>query len=206
MKRVFVFCMLVFLFPWLPVAGDHPQEIPRDMQQKIRSIMTLSCDFEQEREVSVLTEKATSKGKIFYQKSDKLHWQYLTPARSGFVVNGDGIMITGADGQPVPDQSSSRIFRQISKIILMGLDGTGLSDSRDFSVTCASGAGCIVVHLSPAGRDLRKFFTGIDLHFTLPDYIVDKVVICEISGDKTTIRMKNTVVNKPIDPLVFEIK
>lgn len=206
MKRVFVFCMLVFLFPWLPVAGDHPQEISRDMLQKIRSIMTLSCDFEQEREVSVLTGKAISKGKIFYQKSDKLHWQYLSPERSGFVVNGDAIMITGADGQPVPDQGSSRIFRQISRIILMGLDGTGLSDSKAFSVTSTPGAGNIVVHLSPTGRDLKKFFTGIDLHFTLPDYIVEKVVISEVSGDRTTIRMKNTVINKPIDPLVFVIK
>jgi len=73
----------------LPVVLPGIQDYPPEMRNALKEVRTLTCDFQQEREVSVLTEKGISRGTLVYQKDVALLWQYNMPDRSGFLVRNN---------------------------------------------------------------------------------------------------------------------
>src|SRR3954464_4806634 len=65
----------------------------RESLSKVNStIETISSDFLQTKNLSLLAEKIKSKGKFYYKKEDKVRIEYLTPYSYLLVMSGGQMM------------------------------------------------------------------------------------------------------------------
>ncbi len=196
--------LLVSLLICFPSSFSGTQDFPPDMRNVLQAVHTLTCDFQQEREVSVLTEKGISRGRLVYQKDVALLWQYNMPDHSGFLIRNNDLILLGKDGNPVNDNGAGGLFRQIGKIVLMGLNGEILQDNEDFKPKYVTVGDYLHVKLQPVKQDMKRLFSELELFFRKEDYMIQTVVIHEVSGDKTTVRMGNMRINVPIEDKMFE--
>lgn len=193
--------LLLLLFYGMSVPGT--QDDPYGMKQALKNVQTISCAFQQEREVSVLTEKGISRGKLLYKKDVALLWQYDQPDKSGFLLKGNDITILDRSGNPMTDQRAGGLFRHIGKIILMGLTGDMLEESGEFRPEVISSGDFIKIVLVPNQKEMKRLFTHMELFFRKEDYVIQTVVIYETSGDKTTVRFGDIRLNLPVDDKKF---
>ncbi|HHV02323.1 MAG: outer membrane lipoprotein carrier protein LolA [Bacteroidales bacterium] len=200
MKRFLILPLLICAGMSVPGTQDYPA----GMKNALQNVQTLSCEFQQEREVSVLTEKGISRGRLVYKKDGGLLWQYNNPDRSGFLLRGNDITILDRSGNPVPDPGAGGFFRHIGKIILLGMSGEILEDSGNFTSEFVSSGDFIQVRLFPAQKDMKRMFTHMELFFRKEDHMIQTIVIYEVSGDKTTVRLGNIRFNLPIDDKIFD--
>jgi len=182
----------------------------KEMMQKIseasEQMKTLRCDFVQRKTISILSDEMVSEGKMFFKQQDKLKWEYSKPYQYEFVMNGDKVMINSGTSKNVIDINSSKLFKEISKIILAGINGSGIFDTAKFSFQFKIGDKDNMVILTPKQKELKQMFHEIRLSFNKSDYTVNSVEIEERNGDITHIKMKNKQINKELSDEIFTIR
>ena len=57
------------------------------------NMKTMQCDFVQTKYLKMLNDKMVSRGKMYYQQSNKLRWEYTSPYTYTFVLNGNNVRI-----------------------------------------------------------------------------------------------------------------
>lgn len=191
-------------------AQQHPDaareaQIKSSIVAASASIESLSCDFVQTKQLSLLASTLVSKGTMHYQKSDKLCWRYTTPYRYEFVLNGRRVAVRNEKSSNVIDTGSNRLFERISRIIVASVSGEGIFDSTDFNFSFTLFPDRIDVAMLPRSKQMAGMFESVTLQFSLADYSVDTVVMVEQGGDTTTIKFKNRKTNVPIDQSLFGV-
>ncbi|MDR2495818.1 MAG: outer membrane lipoprotein carrier protein LolA [Tannerellaceae bacterium] len=167
---------------------------------------SLACDFEQTKELSILDEKMTSKGRMYYRNDRCVRWEYASPYAYTFVFNNNRILMMQADGKrSVTDVRSNNLFQEIVKIMISSIDGSGLTDSKSFTSTFFTGGNAPMVTLVPLRKDVRRMFASIKLFFTEADYSVDTVVMEESNGDTTIIKLTGKRYNENFSPSLFAV-
>jgi outer membrane lipoprotein-sorting protein len=180
------------------------------MRQKITEASTylksLRCDFVQKKTISILSDEMISEGKMFFKQKDKLRWEYTKPYQYEFVMNGDKLMTISGTTKNIIDVNSSNAFREISKIIISGINGSGIFDSSRFTAKFFTGAKENMVALTPKQKEIKQMFNEIRIYFNKTNHAATSVEIVELNGDKTFIEMKNQQINKELSDEIFTIK
>lgn len=178
-----------------------------EMKEKITTasagMKTLRCDFEQVKTLSVLMDEMVSRGFMLYKQPDNLHWEYTQPYRYIFAMNNDKVMIDSGQDKNVIDVNSSGLFREISRIILSGINGKDIFDDTRFSIKYMTGTAGYLVILHPKQKEIKQMFNEILLFFDAKDHTVNVAEMREAGGDKTIIRMKDKKINTEIDDAAF---
>ena len=194
-------------------AQDYREASPEQQKQMLERITgassrmkSLTADFEQTKELSILNEKMTSKGRMYYRNDRCVRWEYTTPYAYTFVFNNNRILMTQADGKrSVTDIKSNNLFQEIVKIMISSIDGSGLTDSKSFTSKFFISGNSPMVTLTPLRKDVRQMFASIKLFFNSTDYSVDTVVMEESNGDSTTIQLSGKKYNESINPSLFAV-
>jgi len=182
----------------------------KEMMQKIteatEQLQTLRCDFVQKKTISILEDEMLSEGRMSFKQTDKLRWEYTKPYQYEFVMNGDKVMLNSETTKNIIEVSSSKIFREISKIIVSGINGSGIFDQSKFTAQFMVGAKDNMVILVPKQKEIKQLFNKIQIYFSKVDYTVNSVEIEELNEDKTFIEMKNKQINKELKDEIFDIR
>jgi outer membrane lipoprotein-sorting protein len=160
----------------------------------------------QTKTFSILEEKMTSEGRMFFKQKDKIRWEYTKPYLFEFVMNNNKVMINAEGTKNIMDVSSSKLFSEMSKMIIAGINGSGIFDPAKFSFKFMLGTKDNMVILSPKQKEIKQLFKVITLCFNLSDYTINTVEIEELNGDKTLITMKNKQINKELSDEIFVIR
>lgn len=167
------------------------------------AVKTIQCDFTQVRQSTMLKEKQTSKGQMYFAGKN-LKWAYTTPNKYALIVKGDGQVLIQQDGKTKKaDGQSGQLFKGIAQIVMNSVTGAALSENSDFSVEMYTLGDTWVAKLTPKQPKLKKMFTSIYLHFNDKHNAVTKVEMKEANGDTTTITFANTKLNEKIAENVF---
>jgi outer membrane lipoprotein-sorting protein len=164
---------------------------------------TMQCDFTQVKELSFMDEKIASEGKMSYKKSDKIRWEYTKPHPYIFSMDGQNINMTTGDNTKTIPAKQSKMFGEISKVMVGGVSGAGLIDSPDFDTQYFVGNADFKVVLTPKKKEVKEFFSSVQLYIGKTDYRIRSVELVDSSGDKTTISLKNVQLNVAINDAVF---
>ena len=62
-------------------------KIREQIESTATNMKTMQCDFVQTKYLRMLNDKMVSNGKMYYQQSDKLCWEYTSPYSYSFVLN-----------------------------------------------------------------------------------------------------------------------
>ncbi|GHT01300.1 hypothetical protein AGMMS49525_01640 [Bacteroidia bacterium] len=212
MKRVLFFVVVLFFSinvnaqKLVPATSEQKQLMLERITASSANMQSLICNFEQVKELSILNEKMISKGKMYYRSDNCLRWEYTSPYIYTFVLNDKKIMMQAESGKKnVIDIKSSRFFQEIVKVMMNGINGTGLKDIKSFTVNYYWSENQWRVNLIPLQKEMKKMFSTIKLTFNVNDYTVDNVEMDEPNGDTTTILLTGKQFNKTIENAKFTV-
>lgn len=164
---------------------------------------TMQCDFVQTKYLKMLNDKMVSRGKMYYQQSNKLRWEYTYPYTYTFVLNGSRVLISKGKRNDVINVNQSKFFKEIARIMMNSVVGKCLTDGKDFKVSLTGSSAEYVATLYPKQKQMKQMFQKIILHFNKQKSTVFKVELIEKKGDRTIIELKNVKNNVPINAKVL---
>ena len=206
MKRLLFLCMALSLC-LLNLSAQKVDEakIKQQINAVASSMKTMQCDFVQTKYLKMLNDKMVSKGKMYYQQSDKLRWEYTTPYTYTFVLNGAKVLISKGKRNDVINVNQSKMFKEIARIMMSSVVGNCLNDKKDFKVSIAGSTTEYIATLYPKQKQMQQMFQKIVLHFNKAKSTVSMVELIEKKGDRTVIELKNVKTNGSIPAKVFQI-
>lgn len=166
---------------------------------------SIKSDFVQEKNLSMLSEKITSKGKFWFKKDNQVRMEYSAPFQYLLVINKDKVFIKDGQKQNTINTKSNKLFQQINKITVDCVQGNVLNNP-DFKIRVFESKGGFLVELTPISKGLKDFFKTINVIVDKKDYAVASIEMNENSGDNTVIRFSNKEMNTNIPDALFAIK
>jgi outer membrane lipoprotein carrier protein len=173
------------------------------INQTASSIRILECDFTQVKTLRFLNDKMTSQGKMYYDGSGKLRWEYTSPYQYTFILNGQKVYIKSAKSSQTIDIRQSKLFQSIAQVMMNSVTGKSLTTNSDFACTMYTQEQEWVADLVPKKKEMKKMFKNIRLHFNSVKQMVSQVEMTEQSGDTTMITLKDVKTNGKIDEKMF---
>jgi outer membrane lipoprotein-sorting protein len=164
---------------------------------------TMKCDFAQTKELSFMNDKVVSEGKMLYKQSNKIRWEYVKPYKYVFSMDGQNVNISYDDKQNTIPVKSSKIFSEISNIMIGGVNGSVLANSKDFTAKFMVGANDYKIILTPLKKEIKDMFSNVLLLINKTNSRINVIEMTEKSGDKTTINLRNIQINTPVSDEIF---
>ena len=168
-------------------------------------INSMECTFVQEKELSFLEEKVFSSGMFYFQRENKIRWEYETPYSYIIIMNGNLIKIQDEGKTNTLDASSNRLFSSINTIMSGIIDGTVIQRKDQFNSKFFENDESIRVSLEPLITGMKEFILSFELDMNKEDYTVDAMKIIEKNGDYTLIIFKNKKLNAAIPEDIFSV-
>jgi outer membrane lipoprotein carrier protein len=181
-------------------------QIRQAITQAASAMKTMQCDFTQTKHLRMLNDKMTSKGRMYYQQTNRLRWEYTSPYSYTFILNDDKVLLKNAQRNDVIDVNKNKLFREIARIMMNSVVGTSLTDDKSFKSTIATNGNEWIASLLPQRKDLKQLFQKIILHFSKKNAMVKQVELIERNGDRTVIELNNIRTNEKISADLFTIR
>ena len=206
MKRLLIL-LFVFVSVHLSLTAQQSEaQIRQAITQAASAMKTMQCDFTQTKHLRMLNDKMTSKGRMYYQQTNRLRWEYTSPYSYTFILNDDKVLLKNAQRNDVIDVNKNKLFREIARIMMNSVVGASLTDDKSFKSTIATNGSEWTATLLPQRKDLRQLFQKIILHFNRTNAMVKQVELIERNGDKTVIELNNIKTNEKISADMFTIR
>lgn len=191
--------------------GPGPSQMLPFLNQigkKASDFKTLSTEFTQEKEMALFKDKLVIKGRIYLQKPDKIAWHVDSPLRYSVLITDKFIRQWDEDTNEVQELSLSKnpVFQNVIKQLTVWFSGEygSLIETNDVNVlNCEP----LTIEFKPRRNNMaKKIIKDITITFRADRTYLQVLRIRELSGDVTTIRFDNTILNAPIDNKHFEVK
>jgi outer membrane lipoprotein-sorting protein len=170
-----------------------------------QATQSIQCDFVQEKNLSMLSDKIVSKGKFWFRKDNKVKMEYLTPSYYLLVMNGKDIKTKDGQKESHVSTKGNKLFEQINKITVDCVQGNVLNNT-DFTTTILENAQNYLLELTPVNKALSQYFKSIHLLVDKKDYSVSTIQMYETGGDDTSINFLHKQLNVAIPDAVFAVK
>jgi len=170
-----------------------------------KQTQSVKADFIQEKNLSLLSEKITSKGKFWFKKNNLVRMEYNQPFEYLVVINNNTVLVKDGQKENKISTKSNKLFQQINRMMVDCVQGTALNNP-DFTTTVFENAANWLVELSPANKGMKEYFRNINIVVAKKDCSVNKLEMYEQSGDNTIISFINKELNAPIPDALFAVK
>ncbi|MBW7890829.1 MAG: outer membrane lipoprotein carrier protein LolA [Chitinophagaceae bacterium] len=170
--------------------------------QKINS---LKSDFIQEKNISLLDDKIVSKGSFWFKKENSVRMEYHQPFQYLLIINGTNIYIKDSQKENKISTRSNKLFQQINQIIIDCVNGKALQ-GNEFTTRIFEGSTAYLAELTPVEKNMKQFFSHINMMIDKKTYNVNRIEMHEPSGDDTSIRFKNPQFNTALPDALFAIR
>jgi len=166
---------------------------------------TITSDFTQVKNLSLLSDKIKSKGKFYFKKDDKVRIEYTSPYSYLLVMNGGQVMVKDEQKTSKINTKNSKTMQSVNRIMIDCMRGTVLQNP-DFKVTTYENGQGYLLSLAPANDAMRKMFKQIDVIMDKKTYDVRKFTMTEQNGDFTDMDFINSKQNAAINDALFKVK
>ncbi|MFZ1369021.1 MAG: outer membrane lipoprotein carrier protein LolA [Ferruginibacter sp.] len=166
---------------------------------------SIKSDFEQDKNLAMLSEKITSRGNFWFKKDSRVRMEYKQPFKYLMILNKDKVFVKDGQKETKVSTRSNKIFQQINKIMIDCMQGTTL-DNTDFKTRVFENKTSALVELTPLTKGMKEMFTFINVIVDKKDFSVSSIQMQEISGDNTIMRFTNKELNVAIPDNLFDIK
>lgn len=205
-----IFLAIWFVFPPSVLAQDdfrsliNISEFREKMIDASATTHNINSDFKQLKHLSFLEEDVESKGRFFFQKENKLRWEYSEPFFYLIIFSNDTVLIQDDHKANIYDAASGRMFREINDIMLSMVNGSIL-ESDNFTIEYFENTSAYKLELTPLDANMKEFLRTIRLFINKNDHTVDELYMIERSGDYTRIQFINKQLNEDIPQHTFDL-
>lgn len=181
------------------------QALILDKIEKSSSVMnSMNCSFSQTKKMKMLKGDMQSSGVMYFSKPDKLRWQYNSPYKYIFILNGGKVKMESSSSSQSIDVQHNKMFRQIADIMLGSITGGGLKNSKDFNVEIYREGDSYFARLLPKKKEIRHIYEKIEIWFNPSLTMVSSVMMKEKTGDETIVKLLNVKTNGTMDDKLFD--
>lgn len=166
---------------------------------------SIESDFIQVKNLSILSEKITSKGHFWFQKQNNLRWEYSEPYKYIIVINNDKILIKDENKVKKYDMNSNKVFKEINDIMISCVNGNILNSNK-FKIVYFENDKNFKLELIPHDKGMKESLKKINMYFDKNVTSVVKLDMIEPGDDITTIDFSNKKLNATIPPEIFMLK
>ena len=159
----------------------------------------------QEKNLSLLSEKITSKGKFWFKKDNLVRMEYNQPFQYLMIINNNNVFVKDGQKENKISTKSNKLFQQINRMMVDCVQGTALNNP-DFKVTVFENAASLAGRIVTCVKGMKDYFKNINIVISKKDYSVNKLEMYEQSGDNTIISFINKELNAAIPDALFAIK
>ena len=208
-KKIVVFYFLlpaVFLFSqneYKPMQGVDA--FKKKLSEASASVSSIESDFTQIKHISALTEDVTSKGKFYYQKSDKIRLEYTSPVSYVMVINGKKIKIITGGKSSIHDVGSNPTMKQMNQLLTACMTGNPDALDSDYQIEYKENATSWRLTVKPSNAG-KNYINTIDIFLDKKDFSVQRLKMGEPSGDFTEYIFTNKKNNAVLSKEKFNIK
>lgn len=175
-----------------------------DFSAATQRTTSIKSDFVQEKNLSMLSEKITSKGKFWFKKESRVRMEYNQPFQYLMILNKDKVYVKDGQKENKISTKSNKLFQQINKIMIDCMQGTTL-DNADFKTRIFENKSSALVELTPVTKGLKELFKNIKVIIDRKNFSVTSIEMQELSGDNTIIRFTNKELNAAVTDTLFTI-
>ena len=186
-----------------PVAD--PAKFKVDFSAATQKTLSIKSDFVQEKNLTMLSEKITSKGKFWFKKESKVRMEYSQPYEYLMILNKDRVFIKDGQKENKISTRTNKLFQQINKIMIDCMQGTALNNP-DFTTRVFENKMNSLIELTPLTRGMKEMFKSIHVIVDRKDFSVSSIEMLEVSDDNTLFRFTNKELNAAIPDSLFTIK
>lgn len=206
MKRLLF--LILILSHIIPLSAQQltEEQIKQKVNQTASAMKTMQCDFVQTKHLKMLNNDFVSHGKMYYQQSNKLRWEYTSPYSYTFILNNNQVLLKNKQRNDLIDIKQNKLFREIVRIMMSSVIGNCLTDDKNYKVSVAAIGNEWVATLLPQRKDMKQMFPKLILHFNAKKSVVNTVELYDKNGEKTIIELKNIRINETIHPHMFVIQ
>lgn len=206
MKRLLF--LILILSHIIPLSAQQltEEQIKQKVNQTASAMKTMQCDFVQTKHLKMLNNDFVSHGKMYYQQSNKLRWEYTSPYSYTFILNNDQVLLKNKQRNDLIDVKQNKLFREIVRIMMSSVVGNCLADDKNYKVSIATIGNEWVATLLPQRKDMKQMFPKLILHFNAKKSVVNTVELFDKNGEKTIIELKNIRTNETITSNMFVIQ
>jgi len=177
------------------------------MEAKEKQIKDLSADIVQTKLFRDFDDTTVFKGTFRYKKPRRLSWSFYAPDESLIIVNErEALMYV-----PAIKQVQKLDIRNNPKGVsaIFGFDRSVQELKREFLISLAGtdalkGGKRYVLHLKPKTASAKRMFTQVRVWVPENLWIPQKIMVYEVSGDRTTTELYNLQINKGVPDKTFE--
>ncbi|MEO6316897.1 MAG: outer membrane lipoprotein carrier protein LolA [Chitinophagaceae bacterium] len=210
-KLFFILLSVCIPFGWLQAqhAGYKPVAniavFKEQFAAATRQTQSIKADFTQEKNLSMLSEKITSKGKFWFKKDNLVRMEYTQPFQYLVIINNNNVFVRDGQKENKISTKSNKLFQQINRMMVDCVQGTALANT-DFKVSVFENAPAYLIELIPVVKGMKDYFKNINIVISKKDYAVNRLEMYEQSGDNTIISFLNKELNATIADALFTIK
>ena len=165
------------------------------------SLTTLQVPFTQERELSLLSSKVTSKGDLVLVRPDKMRWRLEAPDEATYWVSKEGIAYRTKDGAGKVTSGQAEGLSALLDDVLVVVGGDLDKIKTRYDLTAAKDGDRVTLTLVPKQDKVRKLVKRLVV--TLDgEGLPRKLVMDEPEGDNTTVVFGEPKKNAKVDPAV----
>jgi outer membrane lipoprotein-sorting protein len=206
MYKILIILLLPFVsFSQTFKALKDTTTLKQKIESMSKSTTSIEADFIQEKNLSMLSEKITSKGHFVFKKENLLRWEYASPSKYLIVINKEKVIIKDEKKTNKYDMNSNKVFKEINDIMLSCVQGTIFKSSK-FKTSYFENDKGYKLELIPQAKNMKETFKKINLYFDKNVTSVSKMEMVEVSEDITTIDFLNKKLNAPISENTFMVK
>lgn len=169
-----------------------------------KNTSSIKCDFIQEKFLSMLSDKITSRGTFWFKRENKVRMEYTQPFPYLLILSAGKIFIRDGQKENKLSANSSKVFEQVNRILLDCVGGTILTNP-DFQARIFESPGGFLIELNPVAKNLTELYQKINIFIDKKDYTAESIDMFELSGDHSSIRFFNKVLNANIPDTLFAI-
>ncbi len=195
--------LLLLLTATVQAQNFTPAQVRQQVNKAAARMRSLTCDFVQTKNLRMLKSKIVSRGRMCYVQPDKLRWEYTSPYTYTFILNGQTVWMKNDRGSNRINVAQSKMFKEITRIMMSSVVGSCVSNSRDFNVTLQGQGNNWKALMTPKRNPMRQMFKTITVYFDVKRAMVVGVKMIEKNGDTTAIVLQNAKLNSPVNEKMF---
>ncbi len=205
--RLWIALLLLLTVAAGPVAAAEPApavaRVLARLQELAAGVNTLASDFVQEKHLAVFQEVLQSKGRLYFQRPDRLRWELTAPVASGFVLDGGrGRRWNSRSGEEEDFQLDREPVMKLVAEQLFAWAGGDFTRLRQQYRISVLNAAPVVLRLEPLAA-ASGFLDYLRVAFAADGRHVEVVEVHEKDGDFTRIRFIDTRLNLPLPADTF---
>jgi len=184
--------------------AEGPEANVPEVLEKIRkaraTLKTLVAPFKQTRSVGLLATTVKSKGELILVTPDRLRWELFAPDAATYWITPEGLAFATPKGGVRAGKGAAGRFGAVLSDLMVMIGGDLRKLQARYTFTVPDETDGVTLVATPKVEALKKLVKKLELEAGSQLWDIERIVIEEKNGDRSTISFSNVKRNLPVDP------